>query len=66
MKGRGKEKEWKRGKEKDMQRNKKGKNKEKRKEKRNSTYLVGGFNHLEKYEFVNGVGIIPYIMENKT
>ena len=48
-----------------MQRNKKGKSKEKRKEKRNSTYLVGGFNHLEKYEFVNGVGIIPYIMENK-
>jgi len=22
-------------------------------------------NHLEKYEFVNGVGIIPYIMKNK-
>jgi len=28
-------------------------------------YLVGGFNHLEKYEFVNGWWIIPYIMENK-
>ena len=27
--------------------------------------LVGGFNHLEKYEFVNGWWIIPYIMENK-
>jgi len=22
--------------------------------------LVGGFNHLEKYEFVNGWWIIPY------
>jgi len=36
------------------------------------SYLVGGFNHLEKYEFVNGKDyhglsmIIPYIMENKT
>ena len=29
------------------------------------SYLVGGWpNHLEKYEFVNGM-IIPYIMENK-
>ena len=28
-------------------------------------YLVGGFNHLEKYEFVNGKDDIPYIMENK-
>ena len=28
--------------------------------------LVGGFSHLEKYEFVNGWWIIPYIMENKT
>ena len=30
--------------------------------------LVGGFNHLEKYEFVNGKDDIPYIyiMENKT
>jgi len=27
--------------------------------------LVGGFSHLEKYEFVNGWWIIPYIMENK-
>ena len=26
--------------------------------------LVGGFNHLEKYEFVNGKDDIPYIMEN--
>ena len=26
-------------------------------------YLVGGFNHLEKYEFVNGKDDIPYIME---
>ena len=24
-------------------------------------YLVGGFNHLEKYEFVNGKDDIPYI-----
>ena len=29
-------------------------------------YLVGGFNHLEKYEFVNGKDDIPYIMENKS
>ena len=28
-------------------------------------YLVGGFNHLEKYEFVNGKDDIPYIMENR-
>ena len=28
--------------------------------------LVGGFNHLEKYEFVNGKDDIPYIMENKS
>jgi len=28
--------------------------------------LVGGFNHLEKYEFVNGKDDIPYIMESKT
>ena len=28
--------------------------------------LVGGFNHLEKYESVNGKDDIPYIMENKT
>ena len=34
-------------------------------------YLVGGFNHLEKYEFVNGNEFvngkddIPYIMENR-
>jgi len=27
--------------------------------------LVGGFNHLEKYEFVNGKDDIPYMMENK-
>ena len=27
--------------------------------------LVGGFNHLEKYE-VNGKDGIPYILENKT
>ena len=26
--------------------------------------LDGGFNHLEKYEFVNGKDDIPYIMEN--
>jgi hypothetical protein len=25
--------------------------------------LVGGFNPSEKYDFVNGVGIIPHIME---
>ena len=24
--------------------------------------LVGGFNHLEKYEFVNGKDDIPYIL----
>jgi hypothetical protein len=29
------------------------------------TKLVGGFNHLETYEFVNGKDDIPYIMENK-
>jgi len=30
-----------------------------------SPHLVGGFNHLEKYEFVNGKHIIPiYEMEN--
>jgi hypothetical protein len=28
--------------------------------------LVGGFDHLEKYEFVNGKVDIPYIMEHKT
>jgi hypothetical protein len=28
-------------------------------------YMVGGFNHLEKYEFVNGKDDIPYIMNNK-
>jgi len=28
--------------------------------------LVGGFNHLEKYEFVNGKDDIPYIIENKS
>jgi len=27
--------------------------------------LVGGFDHLEKYEFVNGKVDIPYIMEHK-
>jgi hypothetical protein len=27
--------------------------------------LVGGFNHLEKYDFVNGKDDIPYIMEHK-
>ena len=27
--------------------------------------LVGGFNHLEKYEFVNGKDDIPYMMENE-
>jgi len=26
--------------------------------------LVGGFNHLETYEFVNGKDDIPYLMEN--
>jgi hypothetical protein len=25
------------------------------------TYLVGGFNHLEKYQFVNGKDDIPYM-----
>jgi hypothetical protein len=30
-----------------------------------SPHLVGGFNHLEKYEFVNGKHFIPiYEMEN--
>jgi hypothetical protein len=24
-------------------------------------HLVGGFNHLEKYEFVNGVGMTSHI-----
>ena len=28
------------------------------------TILVGGFNHLEKYEFVNGKDDIPYMMES--
>ena len=28
-------------------------------------YMVGGFNHLEKYEFVNGKDDIQYIMDNK-
>ena len=29
-------------------------------------YLVGGFNHLDKYEFVNGKDYcISYILENK-
>ena len=28
--------------------------------------LVGGFNHLEKYEFVNGKDYPIYDMENKT
>ena len=28
-------------------------------------FMVGGFNHLEKYEFVNGKDDIPYNMENK-
>jgi hypothetical protein len=28
--------------------------------------LVGGFNLLENYEFVNGMDDIPYIMENKS
>jgi len=28
-------------------------------------FLVGGFNHFEKYVFVNGQDDIPYIMENK-
>jgi len=27
-------------------------------------YLVGGFNHLEKYEFVNGKDDIPYMKWN--
>ena len=26
--------------------------------------LVGGFNHLEKHEFVHGKDDIPYIMQN--
>ena len=29
------------------------------------TILVGGFNHLEKYEFVNGKDDIPYSMEKQ-
>ena len=33
--------------------------------KKNTSNLVGGFKHLEKYEFVNGKDDIPYIMENK-
>ena len=28
-------------------------------------YLVGGFNHLEKYEFVNGKDDIPYMKWKK-
>ena len=28
-------------------------------------YLVGGFNHLAKYEFVNGKDDIPYMMVKK-
>jgi hypothetical protein len=28
-------------------------------------FLVGGFNHLEKYEFVNGKDYSIYYMENK-
>ena len=28
-------------------------------------YLVGGVNHPETYEFVNGNDDIPYMMENK-
>ena len=27
----------------------------------NNSHLVGGFNHLEKYEFVNGKDDIPYM-----
>jgi len=27
-------------------------------------YLVGGFNHLEKYDFVNGKDDIPYMENN--
>ena len=27
----------------------------------NNGYLVGGFNHVEKYEFVNGKDNIPYM-----
>ena len=30
-----------------------------------NAFLLGGFNHLEKYEVVNGKDDIPYIMENK-
>ena len=26
-----------------------------------NNHLVGGFNHLEKYEFVNGKDAIPYM-----
>jgi hypothetical protein len=29
-------------------------------------HLVGGFNHLEKYEFVNGKDYPIYKMENKS
>ena len=29
------------------------------------TYLVGGFNHLEKFELVNGKDYPIYDMENK-
>ena len=32
---------------------------------RSISCLVGGFNDLEKYEFVNGKDDIPYIMEEK-
>jgi len=31
-----------------------------------TSILVGGFSHLEKYEFVNGKDDNRYIMENKT
>ena len=28
---------------------------------KSTIFLVGGFNHLEKYEFVNGKDDIPYM-----
>ena len=32
--------------------------------KRSITYLIGGFKHLEKHEFVNGKDDIPYMKWN--
>jgi hypothetical protein len=32
---------------------------------RKKMFLVGGFNHLEKYIYMSMGRVIPYIMENK-